>query len=145
MKRLYGITAIAAVLLALGCDNVSNDIGNKNAIVDYSGTWTVTYTTISLPKQSLTFDMVMKHKGSSLSGRGTLQDGRAMTFDGTLSTKIDFSGVVITASISFSPSQYIPRYTYDVRGKFTSDRFSSGTVTGRTAAANNFTFTMIKK
>ena len=145
MKKLYGITAIAAVLLALGCDNVSNDIGNRNSPVDYSGTWTVTYTNISSPSQSFTFDMELEHKGSQLSGLGTLQDGRAITLEGTLSTKVDFSGVVITASISFSPSSTIPEYTYDGRGRFTSDRFASGTVIGRTAGASNFNFTMIKK
>lgn len=145
MKKLYGITAIAAVLLALGCDNVSNDIGNRNAIVDYSGTWAVKYTSMSSPSQSLTFDMELKHRGSQLSGRGTLQDGRATTLEGTLSTKVDFSGVVTTASISFSPSSTIPEYTYDGKGRFTSDRFASGTVIGRSVGAGNFTFTMIKK
>ena len=141
MKRFYIVPAVALVLLALGCDDVTNGGNAKVTPGKYAGIWNCTYTqTGTASPRTLVFDITMTHNGSQLSGRGKLQDGRNVTFSGTVQPSADFTGVIITAAISFAPS-----YTYDVKGKFTNDRTASGTANGRGAAAANFRFTMIKK
>ena len=145
MKRSYIVPAVALVLLALGCDDVTNG-GNANVTPGkYSGVWTCTYTELNTAMPStLVFDITMTHNGSQLSGRGQLQDGRNVNFSGTVRPGVDFSGVLVTAAISFTTHD-VPSLIYDVNGKFTDDRTASGTANGRIAAALNYRFTMIKK
>lgn len=141
MKRFYIVPAVALVLLALGCEDVTNGGNAKVTPGKYAGIWNCTYTqTGTASLRTLVFDITMTHNGSQLSGTGKLQDGRNVTFSGTVQPSADFTGVIITAAIRFAPS-----YTYDVKGKFTTDRTASGTANGRGAAAANFKFTMTKK
>ena len=145
MKRSYIVPAVALVLLALGCDDVTNGGNAKVTPGKYSGVWTCTYTELNTTMPStLVFDITMTHNGSRLSCRGQLQDGRNVNFSGTVRSGVDFSGVLITAAISFTTHD-VPSLTYDVNGKFTDNRTASGRANGRIAAALNYRFTMIKK
>ena len=145
MKRFYIVPAVALVLLALGCEDVTNGGNAKVTPGKYAGIWNCTYTqTGTASLRTLVFDITMTHNGSQLSGRGKLQDGRNVTFSGTVQPSADFTGVIITAAIRFTTSE-IPSFTYDVKGKFTTDRTASGTANGRGAEAANFKFTMTKK
>lgn len=146
MKRSYIVPAVALVLLALGCEDVTNGGNAKVTPGKYAGIWNCTYTqTGTASPVTLVFDITMTHYGSQLSGRGKLQDGRNVNFSGTVRPGIDFSGVLITAAFSFT-NYDIPSYTYDVNGRFTNDRTASGTANGRRGTgAGNFRFTMTKK
>lgn len=145
MKRFYIVPAVALVLLALGCDDVTNGGNAKVTPGKYSGDWICTFTNRYNRAEKLTFDITITHNGSQLSGRGQYPepDRRNVTFSGTVRPSADFSGVYVTAAISFTTYD-IPSYTYDVNGKFTTDRTASGTANGR-GAARDYTFTMIKK
>lgn len=144
MKRSYIVPAVALVLLALGCEDVTNGGNAKVTPGKYAGIWNCTYTqtgtTGTTRPVTLVFDITMTHNGSQLSGTGKLQNGRDVTFSGTVQPSADFSGVTIVAALRLNPLE-----TYDVKGKFTNDRTASGTAKGRGAAAANFTFTMTKK
>lgn len=146
MKRFYIVPAVALVLLALGCEDVTNGGNAKVTPGKYAGIWNCTYTqTGTASPVTLVFDITMTHNGSQLSGRGKLQDGRNVTFSGTVQPSADFTGVIITAAIRFTTSE-LPSFTYDVKGKFTTDRTASGTANGRRGTgAGNFRFTMTKK
>ena len=141
MKRSYIVPAVALVLLALGCDDVTNGGNAQVTPGKYSGVWTCTYTQVGTTR-TLVFDITMTHNGSQLSGTGQLQDGtgRNATLSGTVRPSADFSGGLIVAAFRFNSLE-----TYDVKGKFTSDRSARGTATGKGATTANFTFTMIKK
>ena len=81
MKRFYIVPAVALVLLALGCEDVTNGGNAKVTPGKYAGIWTCTYTqTGTASPRTLIFDITMTHNGSQLSGRGKLQDGRDVTF-----------------------------------------------------------------
>lgn len=141
MKRFYIVPAVALVLLALGCEDVTNGGNAKVTPGKYAGIWNCTYTqTGTASPRTLVFDITITHNGSQLSGRGKLQNGREVTFSGTVQPSADFSGGLIVAALRLNPLE-----TYDVKGKFTTDRTASGTANGRGAAAANFKFTMTKK
>lgn len=142
MKRSCIVPAVALVLLALGCDDVTNGGNAMAAPGKYAGVWTCTYTQVGIIRPALIFDITVTHNGSQLSGTGQLQDGtgRNATLSGTVRPSADFSGGLIVAAFRFNPKE-----TYDVRGKFTTDRTAIGTANGTGTTTANFTFTMTKK